>query len=664
MAFVVKIPNRNGDGAGRSRYLLKDHKKVLAVSTNIPSPALILGNYKALADDFNRTLLVRQGDYRTDHFVVSFQHRFSQDEIEEIIGIIESEFQEAFGEDRPYLIVVHAEEFKNKTPEEILEERIGGAGVSSKSPIAGTSFHVVMGRNTEGKGIRLKKRDYMYFKCRVAEKLQKFANEREREVFQHFLKGKRERDYYKKGELYAPEKNEKVWAKKILKDITNALEEDEIEKAIQILNRHNANIEVFFFSPYNDKKLKEPTPYIILPRIGKDGMFAMRLRKAERVLYERYKEVFESAEKRYRFVISYWEAESGDFGNSEGMERICEEFRKAEREIRERIREIEAEMGKYQRNAEKYRRESRNVREIDRGRGTTEEEDRGIKGRREGTACVSFVAERNQGTHDKARGRIREVKEELQKLERGIGEFERLMRKYGHEFNDWLSAYRNSILSRSCKDFETFVSKDFKSLVREEVDLIFKELERLEMMAVDGYEESIMEFFKLSLSWSDKPEKSPIALLDLIERQTGGKGKYLEKFTSKIVSAYREIVEKRPSSVSALENFLKEKEKEMKEVFPFQVGYLKGIVAVYRGLFSGETHEKVLSYLENWHLNQEETRGFLSYLVGKYVTDKPEVVEKMLEIASQGNEELKFLALQIIKPYFKNQNRRSWGPRR
>jgi len=291
MAFVVKLQNGTGDGAGRARYLLKDPDKVLAVSGNIPSPSLITGDYRTLADDFNRILLARQGDYRTDHFVISFQHRFSEEELEEIIEIIEAEFQKEFGEDRPLLIVVHAEEFSGKTPEQILEERIGERTASS-SPIPGTSFHIVLGRNTEGKGIRLGKREYLAFKRRVAEKLQPFANEREREVFQHFLEGKRERAYYKPGELRKPEKNEKVWAKKILKDVTSALEEGNVEKAVEILNQHNAEIETFELSPYNKKELKEPTPYLILPRLNGKGMFAVRLRKAERTLYEQYKTAF------------------------------------------------------------------------------------------------------------------------------------------------------------------------------------------------------------------------------------------------------------------------------------------------------------------------------------------------------------------------------------
>ena len=342
MAFVVKIQNGAGDGAGRSRYLLREPDKVLAVSSNIPSPTLISGDYKTLADDFNRTLLARQGDYRTDHFVVSFQHRFSQEELEEIIGVIETEFQKEFGEDRPYLIVVHAEEFMNKTPEEILEERIGGRAVSSNSPIPGTSFHIVLGRNTEWKGIRLGKGEYLAFKRKLAERLQPFANERERQVFQHFLEGKRERSYYKRGELHKPEKLEKVWGKKILKDITEALEKGKVERAIEILNQHNAEIETFEISPYNNQKLKEPTPYIVLPRIGKDGKFAMRLKKAERVLYERYKTVFEELKNESQRV-------SQRVGEYLDQDRRAESFEERVGEIYSelaKVREIGEELGR------------------------------------------------------------------------------------------------------------------------------------------------------------------------------------------------------------------------------------------------------------------------------------------------------------------------------
>ena len=341
MAFVVKIQNGAGDGAGRSRYLLREPDKVLAVSSNIPSPTLISGDYKTLADDFNRTLLARQGDYRTDHFVVSFQHRFSQEELEEIIGVIETEFQKEFGEDRPYLIVVHAEEFMNKTPEEILEERIGGRAVSNP-PIPGTSFHIVLGRNTEGKGIRLGKGEYLAFKRKLAERLQPFANERERQVFQHFLEGKRERSYYKRGELHKPEKLEKVWGKKILKDITEALEKGKVERAIEILNQHNAEIETFEISPYNNQKLKEPTPYIVLPRIGKDGKFAMRLKKAERVLYERYKTVFEELKNESQRV-------SQRVGEYLDQDRRAESFEERVGEIYSelaKVREIGEELGR------------------------------------------------------------------------------------------------------------------------------------------------------------------------------------------------------------------------------------------------------------------------------------------------------------------------------
>ena len=138
--------------------------------------------------------------------------------------------------------MVHAEEFSEKslTPEGALEIALGEREEQKK--IEGTAFHIVLGRNTEEKGIRLSKKEYMNFKRRVAERLQPYTNKREKEVFQHFLEGKRERDYYKKAEIYAPEKLEKVWARKIINDITKALQERDIEKAKQILSQHNAKL--------------------------------------------------------------------------------------------------------------------------------------------------------------------------------------------------------------------------------------------------------------------------------------------------------------------------------------------------------------------------------------------------------------------------------------
>jgi hypothetical protein len=388
----VKIQNGAGDGAGRSRYLLREPDKVLAVSSNIPSPTLISGNYETLADDFNRTLLARQGDYRTDHFVVSFQHRFTQEELEEIIEIIETEFQKEFGEDRPYMIVVHAEEFMNKTPEEILEERIGGRVVSSKPPIPGISFHIVMGRNTEGKGIRLEKRDYMAFKRRVAEKLQKFANERERQVFQHFLEGKRERSYYKRGELHKPEKLEKVWGKKVLRDITEALEKGDVEKAVKILNNADAEIETFEISPYNKKKMKEPTPYIILPRLNGEGKFAMRLKKAERVLFERYKTAFERLRDESQEI-------------SQRVGEYLDQDRRAE-SSEERVREIYSELAKVREIGDEL---GRITAELSEELGLTQEELRRLaKEDRE----QNRRAERRRGIEERNK-RVREVSGEL-----------------------------------------------------------------------------------------------------------------------------------------------------------------------------------------------------------------------------------------------------------
>jgi hypothetical protein len=461
VAFVVKVQNGKGDGAGRSRYLLKDPEKVLAVSTNIPSPSLILGDYRSLADDFNRILLARQRDYRTDHFVISFQHRFSQRDLEKITQIIETEFQKTFGEDRPYLIVVHAENFKNKTPEKILEERLGVGGGVSQSPIEGTSFHVVMGRNAEGKGIRLSKRDYMLFKRRMIEKLQEFMNEREKEVFQHFLEGKRERDFYKKGELYKPEKLEKVWAKKILKEVTEALEKGDVRKAVEVLEEHNAEIRSFEISPYNHRKLKEPTPYILLPRINKDGIFAVRLRKAERVLYEKYRTVFEEvkneSERISEKIQRYRERVRRNLERNRGIEGFEERIRKIRTKLA-RVREIgrdvrrvtsrvtseladelgisKEELEQLKRESEQFRRENgylnEGIRGQDKGRDCSLEEageglpDSEVGGQPGGRTRNSTVkiSERGSACLKEGYRRSERKAEEIERLEGGHKRFE------------------------------------------------------------------------------------------------------------------------------------------------------------------------------------------------------------------------------------------------
>jgi len=257
-----------------------------------------------------------------------------------------------------------------------------------------------MGRNTEGKGIRLEKKEYLAFKRKLAKKLQPFANEREREVFQHFLEGKRERSYYKKGELYKPEKNEKVWGKKILRDITSALEKGEVEKAVEILNQHNAEIETFEIAPYNKQKLKEPTPYIILPRIGKDGMFAMRLKKAERVLYERYKTVFEELRNESQRISQ----RAGEY---------LDQNRRAESD-KERVREIYSELAKVREIGEEL---GRITAELSEELGLTPEE---LKRLAREDREQNRRAERHRGTERGIEERNKRVKEVSGELVHGV----------------------------------------------------------------------------------------------------------------------------------------------------------------------------------------------------------------------------------------------------
>jgi hypothetical protein len=469
MAFVVKIANERGDGAGRSRYLLKDPEKVLNVRTNALSPVALAPTpelYPELANDFNKNLLARQKDYRTDHFVISFQHRFTQEEIDEILDILEEEFTREFGEDRLFLAVVHAEEFSEKslTPEGALEIALGEREEQKK--IEGTAFHIVLGRNTEGKGIRLSKEEYMNFKRRVAERLQPYTNEREKEVFQHFLEGKRERDYYKKAEIYAPEKLEKVWARKIINDITKALQERDIEKAKQILSQHNAKLQPYSAStpsPLNRKPLKEDEIYILFPRFNGQGLFAMRLRKKARTLFQRYEIVLEEFRNEVKRVGKRTTTVREGIERAESIEErirkasaVAEnvatattEVREYREQLRKRISELADEIGIDGAELERYTEQYRS----DRNRAENIEN------------TVTNAA--RQTARDRAESREYQF-EENRDEDRGIEEcferhFERHSRNIQHDRESVLHSDSNGNCNVSNADLEA----DWTSVVRQ-----------------------------------------------------------------------------------------------------------------------------------------------------------------------------------------------------
>jgi len=360
MAVVYRVPNgKVGDGAGRSRYLLSDMGKVLGIRTNAPLSLSSLPD-KSLASEWNRFLKSWQGDYRTTHLIVSFPQLLTENQIEEILEYLDKKLPEYVG-DRFYLIVVHREVFNEKslTPEEILEVREGKREAPEK--IDGTAFHIVLSADSEGKLLRLHPKKFKEMKLELSEYLtRKFGNEREKEVLRNFRRGIRTRDPFKRGEIKirAPEKLEKVKARKLIREITQALEDRDVDTAIKIQKRNRMEFVPYKkgqLSPWSKTPLKEDTVYLFMPKDDGSGIFCMQLPKRVRVLWERYQAVFSEVQNELGVI----EAEARqDRERSEELrdeiktlERQRSEIERANRELRAGIRRVAEGSEKLERKA-------------------------------------------------------------------------------------------------------------------------------------------------------------------------------------------------------------------------------------------------------------------------------------------------------------------------
>jgi len=329
VAVVYRVPNKKGDGAGRSRYLLSDMKKVLGIRTNAPLSPL---PDKSLASEWNRFLKSWQGSYKTTHLIISFPRLLSGSQIEEILEYLDQKLPEYVG-DRFHLIVVHREVFNGKsiTPEEILEIREGKREEPGK--IDGTAFHIVLSADLQGKLLRLRPSEFKKMKLEISEYLtKKFGNEREKEVLQNFKKGIRTRDPFTQGEIKAPEKLEKVKARKLIKEITQALENGDIDTAIKIQKKNRMKFVPYKkgqLSPWNKQKLKEDTVYLFMPKFDGSGIFSMRLPKKAKLLWSQYQTVFNEVQNELGII----EAEARQ--DRERTEEL-RAYKRANRELRER----------------------------------------------------------------------------------------------------------------------------------------------------------------------------------------------------------------------------------------------------------------------------------------------------------------------------------------
>ena len=341
MAVVYRVPNgKIGDGAGRSRYLLSDMEKVLGIRTNAPLSLSPLPD-KSLANDWNRFLKSWQGNYRTTHLIVSFPQLLNKEQIEEVFEYLDQKLPEYVGEDRFRLIVVHREVFNEEslTPEEILE--VGKGKRESPRKIDGTAFHIVLSADSQGKLLRLRPSEFKKMKLEISEYLtKKFGNEREKEVLRNFRRGIRTRDPFKQGEIKAPEKLEKVKARQLLKEITQALEQGDIDRAIRIQRKNHIEFKELKkgqLSPWNKQKLKEDTVYLFMPKFDGSGIFSMRLTKKATVLWRQYQTVFSEVRNELRTIET---KARQDRERTEELRDEIKAHKRANTEFRKRIGEL------------------------------------------------------------------------------------------------------------------------------------------------------------------------------------------------------------------------------------------------------------------------------------------------------------------------------------
>jgi len=266
---LKRIPNGQGDGAGRARYSLK---KAVMIRTDMPSYLSLLTDSptteelrRDIADEFNRQLLIHQGDYRTQHFVVSFSHHLPMEEIEKVLDRLEEIFSDPL---RLHLFAVHQEEH-------------------------GTAIHIVESADPEGRLRHLSRKEFFDLKKAVIKELQPFLNSREKEVARNFRKGIATQDWKHSVELKGD--SWKDYIRRAVEKATKKLEEGEVEKAISILDRYGVEIREVKpgeLSP-TGKKTKRHNVYAVYREDGKT--YSIRLNKKMRATFERYKTAFERA---------------------------------------------------------------------------------------------------------------------------------------------------------------------------------------------------------------------------------------------------------------------------------------------------------------------------------------------------------------------------------
>jgi hypothetical protein len=272
VAILKRVANGKGDGAGRSRYALD---KAVAVRTDIPSPlSFLLGRElttelrSELASEFNRHLLLHQGDYRTQHFVVSFGHRLTEKEIEKTLDRLENLFNDPL---RLHLFVVHQEEH-------------------------GTAVHIIESATPDGKLRHLSRKEFFELKRAVIRELQPFMNEREKEVAKNFEKGASTVDWKHQVELKGEERSWKAYIREAVEQATSLIEAGQVNEAVELLRERGielVEVKAGELSPAGNR-VKRDNLYAVLKWQGK----CMRLNKKMRATFERYVAAVRELENR------------------------------------------------------------------------------------------------------------------------------------------------------------------------------------------------------------------------------------------------------------------------------------------------------------------------------------------------------------------------------
>jgi hypothetical protein len=265
LAILKRIANKSGDGAGRSRYIVR---KAVEIRTDIPSYISLLSGErptpelrKEIANEYNRFLLVHQGDYRTQHFIVSFGHFLSDKEIEKVLDLLQEIFDDSL---RYHLFAVHVEEH-------------------------GTAFHIVESASPDGKLRHLNQKEFHELKRKIIKELSPFMNEKEKKTARNYHRGISTQDWMSEIEIHAPERSWKVYIRKAVLEASKLISNGEIEKAIDFLESRGIEIQEIEpgkLSPYG-RILRRKRTYAVY-RHPQKGIIAVPLDKKMKATFQAY----------------------------------------------------------------------------------------------------------------------------------------------------------------------------------------------------------------------------------------------------------------------------------------------------------------------------------------------------------------------------------------